>query len=106
MKKTKIITSSPITSWQIDGKTMEIVTDFILGGSKITVDDDCSHETKRCLPLGRRAMTNLDSILKSRDFTLLTKAMATHSSTLAWKIPWMEEPDRLQSMRLLRVRHY
>ena len=105
MEKTKIIASSPITSWQIDEKTMKTVTDFILGGSKITVDDDCSHETKRCLPLGRRAMTNLDSILKSRDITLLTKAVATHSSTLAWKSPWMEEPGRLQSMRSLRVGH-
>ena len=65
--------SSPITSWQIDGETMETVTDFILFGSKITADDDCSHEMKRCLLLGRKAMTNLDSILKSRDITLLTK---------------------------------
>ena len=63
----------PITSWQIDGETMEIVTDFILGGSKITADDDCSHEIKRHLLLGRKAMTNLDSILKSRDITLSTK---------------------------------
>ena len=65
--------SGPITSWQIDGETMETVTDFILGDSKITVDDDCSHEIKRCLPLGRKAMTNLDNILKSRDITLPTK---------------------------------
>ena len=65
--------SSSITSWQIDGETMETVTDFILGGSKITVDGDCSHEIKRCLPLGRKAMTNLDSILKSKDITLPTK---------------------------------
>ena len=65
--------SGPITSWQIDGKTMETVTDFILGGSKITVDGDCSHEIKRRLLLGRKAMTNLDSILKSRDVTLPTK---------------------------------
>ena len=64
---------SPITSWQIDGETMETVTDFILGGSKITVDSDCSHEIKRCLLLGRKALTNLDSILKNRDITLLTK---------------------------------
>ena len=61
---------SPITSWQIDGETMETVTEFILGGSKITADGDCSHELKRCLLLGRKAMTNLDSILKSRDITL------------------------------------
>ena len=63
----------PITSWQIDGETMETVTDFILGGSKITADGDCSHEIKKCLLLGRKAMTNLDSILKSRDTALLTK---------------------------------
>ena len=65
--------SSPITSWQIDGETMETVTDFIFGGSKIAADGDCSHEIKRCLLLGRKAMTNLDSILKSRDITLPTK---------------------------------
>ena len=65
--------SGPITSWQIDGKTMETVIDIILGGSKITADGDCSHEIKRCLLLGRKAMTNLDSILKSRDITLPTK---------------------------------
>ena len=65
--------SGPITSWQIDGETTETVTDFILGGSKITADGDCSHEFKRCLLLGRKAMTNLDSILKSRDITLLTE---------------------------------
>ena len=63
----------PITSWQIEGETMETVTDFIFLGSKITVDGDCNHEIKRCLLLGRKAMTNLDSILKSRDITLLTK---------------------------------
>ena len=65
--------SGPITSWQIDGEAMETVTGFILGGSKITADSDCSHGIKRCLLLGRKAMTNLDSILKSRDITLLTK---------------------------------
>ena len=65
--------SGPITSWQIDGETMETVTDFILGGSKITADDDYSHEIKGCLLLGRKVMTNLDSILKSRDITLQTK---------------------------------
>ena len=73
IQKTKIMASSPITSWQIDGKTVETVTDFILGGSKITVDGEWSHEIKRCLPLGRKAMTNLDSILRSRDITLPTK---------------------------------
>ena len=65
IQKTKIMASGPITSWQIDGETMEIVTDFILGGSKITADGDCSHEIKRCLLLGRKAMTNLDNILKT-----------------------------------------
>jgi len=69
----KIVASGPITSWQIDGKTMEIVRDFIFGGSKITVYGDCNHEIKRHLLLGRKAMTNLDSILKSRDITLPTK---------------------------------
>ena len=73
IQKTKIMTSDPITSWQIDGETMETVTDFIVWGSKITANVDCSHEMKRCLLLGRKAMTNLDSLLKSRDITLLTK---------------------------------
>ena len=73
IQKTKIITSSPIISWQIDGETVEIVTGFIFGGSKITADGDCSHEIKRCLLLGRKVMTNLDSIFKSRDITLPTK---------------------------------
>ena len=73
IKKTKIMASGPITSWQIDGETMETVTDVIFGGSKITADGDCSHEIIRRLHLGRKVMTNLDSILKSRDITLLTK---------------------------------
>ena len=73
IQKIKIMTSSPITSWRIDGKTVETVTDIIFLGSKITADGDCSHEIKRCLLLGRKAITNLDSILKSRDITLLTK---------------------------------
>ena len=73
IQKTKIMASGPITSWQIDGETMETVTDFILGGSKITADGDCSHEIKRRLLLGRKVMTNLDRILKSRDVTLPTK---------------------------------
>ena len=72
-QKTKIMASCPITSWQIDGETMETVRDFILGGSKINADGDCSHEIKRCLVLGRKVMTNLDSIVKSRDITFLTK---------------------------------
>ena len=73
IQKTKILTSSPITSWQIDGETMETVRDFLFLGSKITADGDCSHEIKRHLLLGRKAMTKLDSILKSRDITLPTK---------------------------------
>ena len=73
IQKTKIIASGPIISWQIDGETVETVADFIFGGSKITADGDCSHEIKRRLLLGRKAMTNLDSILKSRDITLPTK---------------------------------
>ena len=73
IQKTKIMASGPISSWQIDGETMETVADFIWGGSKITADGDCSHEIKRCLLLGRKAMTNLDSILKSRDITLPKK---------------------------------
>ena len=73
IQKTKIMASSPITSWQIDGETMETVTDFIFWGSKITADGDCSHEINRHLPLGRKVMTNLDSILKSRDITSPTK---------------------------------
>ena len=78
-QKTKIMASGPITSWEIDGETVETVTDFILGGSKITADGDCSHEIKRCLLLARKAMTNLDSILKSTDIgptkTCLVKAI-------------------------------
>ena len=73
IQKTKIMASGPITSWQVDGETVEIVADFIFWGSKITADGDCSHEIKRCLLLGRKVMTNLDSILKSRDITLPTK---------------------------------
>ena len=73
IQKTKIMTSSPITSWEIEGETVETVSDFIFSGSKITADGDCSHEMKRRLLLGRKVMTNLDSILRSRDVTLLTK---------------------------------
>ena len=73
IQKTKIMASGPITSWEIDGETVETVRDFILGGSKITADGDCSHEIKRCLLLGRKAMTNLDIILKSKDINLPTK---------------------------------
>jgi len=73
IQKTKIMASGPITSWEIDGETVETVSDFILGGSNITADGDCNHEIKRCLLLGRKIMTKLGSILKSRDITLLTK---------------------------------
>ena len=75
IRKTKIMASSPITSWEIDGETVETVSDFIFGGSKFTADGDCSHEIKRCLLLGRKVMTNLDSIFKSRDITLPTKVL-------------------------------
>ena len=87
IQKTKIMASGPITSWQIDGETMEIVIDFIWGGSKITADGDCSHEIKRRLLLGRKVMTNLGSILKSRDITLPTKVClvkAMFSSSHVW----------------------
>ena len=73
IQKMKIMASGPITSWEIDGETVETVSDFIFGGSKITADGDCSHEIKRCLLLGRKVMNNLDSLLKSRDITLTTK---------------------------------
>ena len=75
IKKTRIMASSTITSWQIDGETVETVTDFILGGSKITADGDCSHEVKTCLLLGRKVMTNLDRIFKSRDITLQQRSI-------------------------------
>ena len=75
IQKTQIMASSLITSWQIDGETVETVADFILGGSKITADGDCSHEIKRCLLLGRKVMTNLDSLLKSRDITLQQRSV-------------------------------
>ena len=115
IQKRKIMTSSPIISGQIVWETMETVTDFIFLDCKITVDFDCNHEIKRCLFLERKAMTNLDSILKSGDITLPTKvllvkvtekAMATHSSVLAWRIPGRAEPGGLLSMGLHRVRHY
>ena len=73
IQKTKVMASGPIISWGVDGERMETVSDFIFGGSKITANGDCSHEVKRCLPFARKAVTNLDSILKSRDITLLTK---------------------------------
>ena len=82
IQKTKIMASSPITSWQMDGETVETVTDFIFLGSKITVDGDCSHEIRRRLLLGRKVMTNLDSILKSRDITLPTKVRLVKAMVL------------------------
>ena len=84
IQKTKIMASGPITSWEIDGETVETVSDFIFWGSKITADDDCSHEIKRRLLLGRKLMTNLDSILKSRDITLPTKVNLTKAMVFPW----------------------
>ena len=82
--KAKIMASGPITSWQIDGETVETVSDFIFGGSKITADGDCSHEFKRSLLLGRKVMTNLDSIFKSRDITFLTKVHLVKAMVFQW----------------------
>ena len=89
IQKTKIMASGPITSWQIDGKTMETVTDFIFLGSKITADGDCSHEIKRGLLPGRKAMTNLDSILKSRDISLSTKVHRVKAMVSPVVMSWM-----------------
>ena len=88
IKKMKILASGPITSWEIDGETVETVSDFILGGSKITAGCDCSHEVKRRLLLGRKVMTNLDSILKSRDITLPTKVRLARLWFYQWSV-WM-----------------
>ena len=95
IQKMKIMASGPITSWEIDGETMETVTDFIFLGSQITTDGDCSHEIKRCLLLGRKVMTNLDSILKSRDITLptkvhLVKAMVSSNHVWMWELDYKE----------------
>ena len=95
IQKTKIKASSPITSWQIDGETMEAVTDFILGGSKITADSDCSQEIKRCLLFGRKAMTKLDSILKSRD--IINKCLSNQSYGFSSSHVWMWELDGEES---------
>ena len=89
IQKTKITASGSITSWQIDGETVETVTDFIFLDSKITAYGDCSHEIKRCLLLGRKAMTNLDSILKSRDVTLLTKVHIVKAMVFSCSHVWM-----------------
>ena len=95
IQKTKIMASGPITSRQIDGKTMETVTDFILGGSKITADGDCSHEMKRRLLLGRKIMTNLDSMLKSKDITLL--CLSSQSCGFSSSHVWVWESDYKES---------
>ena len=89
IQKTKIMASGPITSWQIDGETVETVSDFILGGSKITADGDCSHEIKRHLLLGRKVMSNLDSIFKSRDITLPTKVRLVKAMVFSCGHVWM-----------------
>ena len=89
IQKTKIMASGPITSWEIDGETVETVADFILGGSKITADDNCCHEIKRRLLLGRKAMTNLDSILKSKDITLPTKVRLVKALFFSSSHVWM-----------------
>ena len=96
-QKTKIMASGPITSWQIDGETMESMTDFIFLGSKITADDDCSHEIKRHLILGRKAMTNLDSILKNRDIILPEKVLIVKALVFSFSHVWMRELDRKES---------
>ena len=97
IRKTKIMASGPITSWQIAGETVETVTDFILGGSKITADGDCSHEFKRCLLLGRKAMTNLESILKNREITLSTKVHVGKAMVFPIVMLWMWELDHKES---------
>ena len=89
IQKTKIIASGPTTSWQTDGETMETVTEFMFLGSKITADGDCSHEIKRCLLLGRKVMTNLDSILKGRDITLPTKVCLVKAMVFFGSHVWM-----------------
>ena len=89
IQKTKIMASGPITSWEIDGETVETVSDFTLGGSKVTVDGDCSHEIKRRLLLGRKVMTNLDSILKSRDIHLADKGLSSQSYDFSSCRVWM-----------------
>ena len=97
IQKTKIMASGPITSWHIDGETVDTVTDFILGGSKITADGDCSHEIKRCFLLGRKVMTNLDSILKSRDITLPTKVHPSQSYGVSSSHVWVWELNYKES---------
>ena len=106
-QKTKIMASGPITSWHIDGETVETVADFILGGSKITADGDCSHEIKRCLLLGRKAVTNLDSVLKCRHISLLTKVCIVKATVFpvvmygyeSWTMKKAEHP-RIDAFKL------
>ena len=93
IQKTKIMASGPITSWQINGETMETVSDFVFLGSQITADDDCSHEIKRRLLLGRKVMTNLDSLLKSRDITMPTKVHLVKEMVFPSSPVWMQELD-------------
>ena len=100
IQKTKIMASGPFISWQTDGNIMKTVRGFILGGSKITSDGDCSHEIKRCLLLGRKAMTNLDSILKSRDITLQTKVCLVKAMVFSSSHVWMWELDCKESLAL------
>ena len=90
IQKTKIMASGPITSWQIDGETVETVTDFLLGGSKITADGDCSHGIKRCLFLGRKAMTNLDSIIKNQRRYFANKGLSSRSYGFSSSHVWIE----------------
>ena len=97
IQKTKIMASGPITSWQLDGETVETVSDFILGGSKITADGDCSHEIKRWLLFGRKVMTNIDSILKSRDITLPNKGPSSQGYGFSSSHVWMWELDYKES---------
>ena len=97
IQKTNILASSPITSWQIDGETMQTVTDLIFLGSKITANGDCSHEIKRCLLVGRKAMTNPDSILKSRDIILLTMVHIVKTMIFSSSHVWMLQLDHKQS---------
>ena len=105
VQKTKIMASGPITSWQIEGRKVATVTDFIFLGSQITVDGDCSHKIKRCLLLGRKAMTNLDSILKSRDITLLTKVHIVKAMMLKLKLQYfghlMRRADSFENTLML-----
>ena len=89
IQKTKIMASGPITSWEVDGETLETMSDFIFGGSKITANGDCSHEIKRCLLLGRKVMINLDSILKSRDITLPTKVHLVEAMVFSSSHVWV-----------------